>query len=158
MLQQIQPADLTRLCTHSLEDWIKSTQHIWIITNCCSSLHGPVVISHQEWLYLSGAKDNNGWETRDGDPEHDVEGKKNTQTKRKKSVTARKGDRESDGGNTIKGNECQSVIPAVWSKCLCQLSWQPEVRCLSPCHWGKARFQCQNAGLVIGFTRDSGYN
>lgn len=40
--------DLTRLYRHSLEDGIKGTQHICIITNGSSSLHEPVVISHQE--------------------------------------------------------------------------------------------------------------
>lgn len=78
-----------------------------------------------------------------------------TQTEWKKKewmcVMVRKGEREmwqSEGGNTIKGNECQSVIPAVWSRCLCQLSWHPEVWSRSPSHWVNARFQCQMLALL----------
>lgn len=63
--------DPTWLHRHSLECHIKGIQHICIITNCCTSLHGPVVISHQERLYLSGAKDNNARETLDGEPQGD---------------------------------------------------------------------------------------
>lgn len=55
---------------------------------------------------------------------------------------------QSDGENTIKGNKCHSVISAVWSRCLCQLSWQPEVWSLSPSYWGKAQFQCQMLALL----------
>ena len=85
------PCDLTRLHRHSLEDRIKATQHICIITNCNSSLHGPVVISHQERLYLSGAKDNNARETLDGDPRVDGgtadEGQDTNKMRKKKSNT-----------------------------------------------------------------------
>lgn len=145
----IQP-DLTWLYRYSLEG-------ICIITNCCSFLHGPVVISHQEWLYLSGAKDNNGKEALHGDPRDDGgradEGKDTNRVEKKEwmCVMVRKGEREmwqSEGGNTIKGNECQSVIPAVWSRCLCQLSWHPEVWSRSPSHWVNARFQCQMLALL----------
>ena len=159
--------DLTRLYRHSLEDSIKGTQHICIITNGSSSLHEPVVISHQEWLYLSGAKDNNARETLDGDPRGDGgradEGKDTNKMKKKRDrVGEQEGEKEkrrewqSDGGNTIKGNECHSVIPTVWSRCLCQLSWQPEVRSLSPSHWGKSRLQVPSAGLVMRSARHDG--
>lgn len=63
--------DLTWLHRRSLEYHIKGIQHVCIITNCCSSLHGPAVVSHQERLYLSGAKDNNARETLDGEPQGD---------------------------------------------------------------------------------------
>lgn len=90
-----------------------------------------------------------------------------TQTRWKKKrdrVGEQEGEKEkrrewqSDGGNTIKGNECHSVIPTVWSRCLCQLSWQPEVRSLSPSHWGKSRLQVPNAGLVMRSARHDGWD
>lgn len=75
-----------------------------------------------------------------------------TKWKRVVSVCVREKEKvsrwQSGRGNTIKGNECHSVIPTVWSACLCQLSWQPEVWSLSPSHWGKAQFQCQMLALL----------
>lgn len=126
--------DPTRLYGHSLEDCIKCSQPICVITKGRSSLLGPAVIRHQEWLYLSGAEDNGGGETLHGDL-RDGGGRADevkTQTKPRESASGGKKRRMVDSDRVMEKTLLKVMnvrVPVLLYDrgTIRQLWWQPEV-------------------------------
>lgn len=135
--------------------WGAASVSLQTAAHLCS---GPPLIRHREWLYLSGAKDNTGGEASDrgptgGDGRRADEGKDTNQMEKVMQVCVcepRRREWQSDGGNTIKGNECHSVIPG----CMIQGAFAnyPDSQRSAPSllSTGRedARLQCQTLALL----------